>query len=119
MTIPQVKNPLIGAAVIFIGLPLLFYGHQFYNGEIHTWTDITLDSLSHRTFTSFWAAIFWVFFRSPWASTITQLTTEATSTASDGTQTADKKVITLEQSAPPPTPPIIVPKIETIAPWKR
>lgn len=98
MTIPQVKNPLIGALVIFVGLPLLFYGHQFYDGEIHTWTDITWDSINHRTFTSFWSAVFWIFFRSPWAATITALTTSASSIDESGTKTEVKKSVVIEQS---------------------
>jgi hypothetical protein len=98
MTIPQVKNPIIGALIIFVGLPLLYYGHAFYEGEIHAWTDITLDSINHRTFTSFWAAVFWVFFRSPWAATITSLTTAASTIDESGAKVETKKSIVIEQS---------------------
>ncbi len=101
MTIPQVKNPIIGALIIFVGLPLLYYGHQFYEGEIHTWTDITLDSINHRTFTSFWAAVFWIFFRSPWAGTIKQLTSEVQAVGDDGSKSSIKKTVTLEESPAP------------------
>src|ERR1035437_2292144 len=98
MTIPQVKNPIFGALIIFIGLPLLYFGHQFYAGEIHVWTDITWDSINHRTFTSFWAAIFWIFFKSPWAATITSFTAAASSTDASGNKIESSKTVTLEQS---------------------
>lgn len=99
ITIPQLKiKPYQGFLIIFVGLPLLYYGHQFTAGEIHNWTDITLDSLSHRTFTSFWAAIFWIFFRSPWAATITSVITSSSTTDETGQKVESKKSLVIEQS---------------------
>lgn len=99
MTVPQLKlNPYQGFLIIFIGLPLLYYGHQFTAGEIHNWTDITLDSISHRTFTSFWAAIFWIFARSPWAATITSVIASSSTTDEYGQKIEATKSLTIEQS---------------------
>lgn len=103
VTIPQLNlKPYQGFLIIFVGLPLLYYGHQFSAGEIHTWTDISWDSIQHRTFTSFWTAVFWIFARSPWASQITQLTSEATSTSASGDKISQTHVVTIEQSPAPP-----------------
>lgn len=99
MTIPQVKNPLIGALAIFVGLPLLKFGAAYYAGTLHHWTDIKISDLSDATFHSFWASIFWVFFKSPWAPKITQFTTEAESISAEGVKTAAKSTVTIEKPA--------------------
>jgi hypothetical protein len=99
MTIPQVKNPIIGAFCIFVGLPLLKFGAAYYAGTIHHWGDIKTSDISDATFHSFWAAVFWVFFKSPWAPKITQFTSEAESISASGVKTAQKSTVTIEQPA--------------------
>lgn len=105
MTIPQVKNPLVGAAIIFVGLPLLKLGAMYYAGTINHWSDMNWAQISDLTFHSFWAGVFWVFFRSPWAAQITKLTSEAESIGPDGTKTTAMKSLTVEQSPAPAAPP--------------
>jgi|SRR5665213_3071566 len=97
VTIPQVKSPLIGALVLLIGLPLLKFGTAAYFGSLHHWSDISLADISDATFHSFGAAVFWIFFKSPWASKITEITGISSATAADGTNVTQTQTLKIEQ----------------------
>lgn len=106
MTIPQVKSTALSVLAILIGAPLLTCLQLYWSHELHGWSDVP-DALNHSSFSAFWLAIGWLFFKSPFASKFTELlqtktypsgATEQTSVKI--TEPAAEKQLSVDQKPP-------------------
>lgn len=92
LVIAQLKNTVLILTIILIGVPLASAFFQYSHGEIKTWA-ATGDALQHGLFDAFWTAVGWLLFKSPWASTLTEILAHEKSsetTPGGGTKTMDK-----------------------------
>lgn len=87
--VPQIKNSVVAVLVILIGIPLAECLHLYLTGELKGWAGIP-DALNHASFTGFMAAIFWIFFKSPFAGRITELLQTTTTPSGIQQQTSVK-----------------------------
>jgi len=99
--IPQIKTSLLSVVAILIGVPAAECLHLYLTGELKGWAQLP-DALNHSSFTALMAAIFWIFFKSPFAGRITELL-QTTTTAGGLQQQTSVKI----------TEPAAEPKSET------
>jgi hypothetical protein len=68
----MIKNPIVILLVILIGAPLAGAYFAWQVGELTSWTQFT-QIILHGSLASVMLAIGWLFFKSPWSGSITEL----------------------------------------------
>lgn len=111
ITVPQIRSTVFTMLAIFLLAPLFTAWQLQLMGELHI-TDMPgfWDFCKHASMSSFWLATGWLFLKSPFASQITQLLSQAHSVAPDGTETSKSTSLTITSPAADPIPiPIPIP----------
>lgn len=96
--IPQIRSTLTMVLTILIGVPVFTVFQLWTLGEIspmHPWQDAS-RIVAHSFFGTVMLAVGWIFFKSPFASKLTEIVQASTATSSKGvvTQTETKVSIT-------------------------